>query len=294
MNFEKQMNTYINMVNDEINRVFSVPDNLQKHVYEAMRYSIAAGGKRIRPILTLAACDILGGDMAAALHFGIALECIHTYSLIHDDLPCMDDDDMRRGNPTCHKVFGEANALLAGDGLLTFAFEYLSEAKDIKPEIAIKLISSLSKAAGCDGMIGGQVVDLENEGKTNINEETLTYMHERKTGALISCAVSGGGICADATDEEMCALEKFAKGIGLAFQIQDDILDCIGTEEALGKPIGSDNEKDKTTYVKLLGIEAAKERAESLTNDSIAALEVFGSKAEFLISIARMLMGRKN
>ena len=290
--FKEKLKEYFDMISTELDKVFSVPDVRQKSVYDAMRYSIMAGGKRIRPVLTLAVCDMLGGDMDAALRFGIAIECIHTYSLIHDDLPCMDNDDLRRGKPTCHKVFGETNALLAGDGLLTFAFEYLSD-NNTEPEKTVKLISCLAKAAGCEGMIGGQVVDLESEGRNDINEEMLTYMHNRKTGALIKSAVVAGGMCADASSDEIKALEKFADGIGLVFQIMDDILDCVGDETKLGKPIGSDDENEKITYANLLGIDNARKKAEELNAESTEALRIFGDKAEFLIALAQFLIERE-
>lgn len=297
MNFEKQLNLYTGMANARLGEIFDAKDCLQKSVYDAMRYSILAGGKRIRPVLALAVCDMLGGNLDDALRFAVSIECIHTYSLIHDDLPCMDNDDMRRGMPTCHKKFGETTALLAGDGLLTFAFDYMADFaqyKTLSAETVLKAMLQIAKSAGCDGMIGGQVVDLENEGKPYVTEETLTYMHNRKTGALIRVSVLAGAIAAGANDEQIEALIQFADGIGLAFQVQDDILDCIGDAEVLGKPIGSDVENDKTTYVTLLGIDKATEKAQRLTVDAISALEIFGDKAEFLKNLAMWLMGRKS
>ncbi|MDO4744526.1 MAG: polyprenyl synthetase family protein [Clostridia bacterium] len=297
MNFEKQLNLYTGMANARLGEVFDAKDCLQKSVYDAMRYSILAGGKRIRPVLALAVCDMLGGNLDDALRFAVSIECIHTYSLIHDDLPCMDNDDLRRGMPTCHKKFGEANALLAGDGLLTFAFDYMADFaqyKTLSAETVLKAMLQIAKSAGCDGMIGGQVVDLENEGKPDVTEETLTYMHNRKTGALIRVSVLAGAIVAGANDKQIEALIQFADGIGLAFQIQDDILDFVGDIESLGKPVGSDMENEKTTYVTLLGIDKATEKAQRLTVDAISALEIFGDKAEFLKNLAMWLMGRKN
>jgi len=257
---------------------------------------VMAGGKRLRPVLSLAVCDMLGGYAEDALRFGVAIECIHTYSLIHDDLPCMDNDDLRRGMPTCHKKFGEANALLAGDGLLTGAFEYIADFsayKNAKPETVLRAIFELSKAAGCAGMIGGQVVDLECEGKKGVDEKTLNYLHQRKTGALIRVSALLGTLASDASENEIKAVTEFAEKLGLAFQIQDDILDCEGDESVLGKPIGSDEENKKTTYVTLLGIDAAREKTKDLTNNAICALEIFGGREEFLKELALNLMGRE-
>ena len=297
MSFEKQHSLYAEMINARLDEVFASKECMQKTVYDAMRYSVLAGGKRIRPVLTLAVCDMLGGSLEDALRFAVSLECIHTYSLIHDDLPCMDNDDMRRGMPTCHKKFGEANALLAGDGLLTFAFEYMtdfSEYKTLSPETVLRIALEIAKAAGCTGMVGGQVVDLESEGNPDMTEEVLTYIHNRKTGALIRAAVTVGAIAAGANEKEIKALTDFADGIGLAFQVQDDILDCMGEVEVLGKPIGSDAQNDKSTYVTLLGLEKATQKSEKLTADAVSALDMFGNKAEFLKNLAMWLMERKN
>ncbi len=297
MDFQKQFDIYRKMVNDEIDRLFYKRECLQKSVYDAMTYSITAGGKRIRPVLALAVGDMLCADLDDVLKIGVAIECIHTYSLIHDDLPCMDNDDLRRGRPTCHKQFNEETALLAGDGLLTMAFEIVSDLtsyKSLKADKVLKIVCEIAKAAGCEGMIGGQVVDLESEGKPDVKEETLTYMHNRKTGALIKVPVVSAAIATGATDEQIEALAKFADNIGLAFQVQDDILDCIGNEAVLGKPIGSDAENEKTTYVTLLGLNNARAKAEELTQNAISALECFGEKAKFLKEFANYLMGRNN
>ncbi len=295
MDFDKKIKYYQDITNKQLTEVFREKNCLQKSVYDAMNYSIQAGGKRIRPILALAVCDMLGGDINDAMRVAVSIECIHTYSLIHDDLPCMDNDDLRRGMATCHKKFGEATALLAGDGLLTFAFEYLADFKEYKscsPEAVLEIISEISKSAGCAGMIGGQVVDLESEEKTDITEEILTYMHKRKTGALIGSSVIAAAIAAGADEKQKKALTQFADALGLAFQIQDDILDCTGDEKTLGKPIGSDAENKKTTYVTLLGLEDAKKRAKELTQSAISALEPFGEKAEFLKELAVYLIER--
>lgn len=297
MDFQEKLKYYIDIVNTELNSIFCEKDCLQKVVYDAMAYSVKAGGKRLRPVLSLAACEMLDGCVADALRFGVAIEHIHTYSLIHDDLPCMDDDDLRRGMPTCHKKFGEANALLAGDGLLTGAFEYLadfSKYKKVTPEIVIRVIAEIAKAAGCDGMIGGQIVDMECEGKSNVSETTLNYLHRRKTGALICVSAVVGAMAADATKDELDVIISFAHKLGLAFQIQDDILDCTGDEKVLGKPIGSDAENQKTTYVTLLGLDEAKKKADILTKEAILLLEKFGEKADFMKKLALYLLDRNS
>lgn len=297
MNFKEQFNQYRNIVNDEINSIFCTQSCLQKEVYDAMTYSITAGGKRIRPVFTIATAEMLGADLDSAKRIGIAIECIHTYSLIHDDLPCMDNDDLRRGLPTCHKKFGEATALLAGDGLLTFAFELLTDVYSfnaIPTQNLLRINNLIAKAAGCAGMIGGQVVDLQNENKTSVSEETLTYMHSLKTGALIKASVLSGAFLANPTDSQIDALSRFADGIGLAFQVQDDILDCVGNTEVLGKPIGSDKENNKTTYVTLLGLDNARKKAEGFTKNAISALDEFGNDSCFLKEFAKFLLLREN
>ena len=297
MDFKTKLKMYSEMVNNRIEEIFTKQNCLQKTVYDAMSYSILAGGKRIRPVLALAVCDMLGGEVEDALRFAVAIECIHTYSLIHDDLPCMDNDDLRRGRPTCHKQFDEAMALLAGDGLLTFAFEYMTDLtsfKKVTPDKVLKITNEIAKGAGCDGMIGGQVVDLECEGRSDVDEKTLTYLHNRKTGALIRVSALAGAISADTDDAQIAAIIKYADCIGLAFQIQDDILDCTGDADVLGKPIGSDAENEKTTYVTLLGIDTAREKAKKLTDDAVNALKIFGGKAEFLKELALYLQKRNN
>ncbi len=297
MTFYDKNKYYVKLVNDRLAEIFAEKNCLQRSVYDAMSYSVLAGGKRIRPVICLAVCDMLDGEIQNALQFAVGIECIHTYSLIHDDLPCMDNDDLRRGRPTCHKKFDESTALLAGDGLLTYAFEYMTDFSafnDIDARDILKITNQISKGAGCNGMIGGQVVDLASEGKRDLNEETLTYMHNRKTGALIRISAFAGAVCGGASDEQINALLDYADNLGLAFQIQDDILDCVGDAKLLGKPIGSDAENEKTTYVTLLGLDGAKKRAKDLTNRAIDALKIFGDKAEFLISLASYLMDREN
>ncbi len=260
---------------------------------KAMAYSLRNGGKRIRPMLTLEFCRVCGGNPESAIPFALGVEMIHTYSLIHDDLPCMDDDDMRRGKPSSHKVFGEANALLAGDGLLTLAFETVLSAEDVSFEAKAKAGLELSKAAGCSGMIAGQVMDLANEGRA-VGIDDIRNTDRLKTGELIRVAALLGCIAADADEEKIKAAEKYCSNIGLAFQIVDDILDVTSDAETLGKPIGSDSENEKSTYVSLLGLEESACLADSLTAEAKAALDIFDGEGEFLSQLADKLLGRKN
>lgn len=255
----------------------------------AMAYSLLSGGKRIRPVLTLAACRLFGGQAEKALPFACGLEMIHTYSLIHDDLPCMDDDDFRRGKPTNHKVYGEATAVLAGDSLLTAAFGVLAQA-ELSPEQIVRGVACLSQAAGPAGMAGGQVLDLLGEGKTLTYDE-IVQIQNLKTGCMIEAAVRLGAIAAGSTPEEEEAVAEYARKIGLAFQIRDDVLDVLGDEAELGKPIGSDQENQKSTFVGLKGIEGCEALIEELTEGAIASLSSFPG-SEFLCELARMLAGR--
>lgn len=263
----------------------------ESEVCRAARYSLLGGGKRIRAILTLSVCDMLGGEMQAAAQFAAAVEMLHCYSLIHDDLPCMDNDDMRRGKPSSHIKFGEANALLAGDSLLTFAFQTAGEAKDIPADAVAKAVSLLARAAGCAGMIAGQVQDLENENKT-VSVDDLRSVDVLKTGELIRCACQLGCVAAGADDKKLEAARVYAENLGIAFQIVDDILDVTSDEATLGKPIGSDAENCKNTYVSLLGLEKAQKIATELTDKAIDALKVFADEAEFLISLSEKLLSR--
>lgn len=262
-------------------------------VDDAMAYSLLAGGKRIRPVLLMATAEALGVKGYNYLPVACGLEMIHTYSLIHDDLPCMDDDDYRRGRLTNHKVFGEAMAILAGDGLLTLAFEVMLEQKNVDPRVLIETVREMAMCAGNFGMVGGQGLDLENEGKS-ISAEELRKMHAGKTGALFIAAVRGGAHLAGANEEELLALTKFADLLGLAFQITDDILDVEGTTEDLGKPAGSDEKNHKSTYVSLYGLEAAKALAEKTVAEALECLEMFGENAEALREITRLMCSRKN
>ena len=260
-------------------------------VSEAMRYSLEGGGKRIRPCLTLEFCRVCGGDTEAALPFAAAVEMIHTYSLIHDDLPCMDDDDMRRGKPSCHIRYGYANALLAGDGLLTLAFETLTKAP-LPPARIVEAVCTLTSAAGHGGMILGQTMDLANENAA-ITLETLRQTDAHKTGALLRAACVLGCIAAGASDEQIHAAEAYAEAVGLAFQIVDDILDVTSDTATLGKPVGSDNAQHKNTYVTLFGLDGAREHVAACTADAVRAAEPFGAQGEGLRQLALALAERK-
>jgi geranylgeranyl diphosphate synthase type II len=257
-----------------------------------MRYSLLAGGKRLRPILCLAACELAGGDASQALPTAVALEMIHTMSLIHDDLPAMDDDDLRRGRPTNHKVYGEAVAILAGDALLTRAFEMVAlRSPDVPAERLLRVVGELSLVAGAPGLVGGQVVDLESEGK-EVDLETLEYIHLHKTGALLSACVITGAMIGGADDALIKALRIYARGIGLAFQIIDDILDITASSEVLGKTAGKDLIADKTTYPKLLGLEESRHRADALVNEAKQALQPWAEKAVPLLALADFITSR--
>ena len=260
---------------------------------DAMAYSLLAGGKRIRPILLMATAEALGVKGYNYLPVACGLEMIHTYSLIHDDMPCMDNDDYRRGRLTNHKVFGEAAAVLAGDGLLTLAFEVMLEQKNVDPAALIETVREMAMCAGSFGMVGGQGLDLENEGK-QISAEELRKMHEGKTGALFIAAIRGGAHLAGAGEKELLALTRFADLLGLAFQITDDILDVEGDAEAMGKPTGSDEKNHKSTYVSLYTLDGAKKLAEKTVEEALACLEMFGDNAEPLRQITKMMCNRKS
>jgi geranylgeranyl diphosphate synthase, type II len=262
-------------------------------IYEAMRYSLLAGGKRLRPILCLATCDLMGGTEAMAMPTACALEMIHTMSLIHDDLPAMDNDDFRRGKPTNHKVYGEDIAILAGDGLLAYAFEYVAtQTKNVAPENIIRVVASLGRTVGAAGLVGGQVLDLESEGKSDITAETLSFIHTHKTGALLEASVVCGAIIANANPEDVTRLSQYAQNIGLAFQIIDDILDITATDEQLGKTAGKDLQAQKATYPSLWGLEKSRLKAQKLVDNAIAQLATYGVKAEPLRAVANYIVTR--
>ncbi len=273
----------------------ALPVIYPEKIYEAMRYSLLAGGKRLRPILCLASCELAGGTTSMAMPTACALEMIHTMSLIHDDLPAMDNDDYRRGKLTNHKVYGEDIAILAGDALLTYAFELIAtKTENVPPQQVLQTIAYLGRAAGAGGLIGGQVVDVESEGKTDVSLETLNYIHAHKTGALLEACVVCGAILASASEADLQRMSRFAQNIGLAFQIIDDILDITATQEELGKTAGKDVQAGKVTYPSLWGIEESRRQASQLVADAKAQLAVFGSKALPLLAIADFITSRSN
>ncbi|MBD2056662.1 polyprenyl synthetase family protein [Oculatella sp. FACHB-28] len=262
-------------------------------IYEAMRYSLMAGGKRLRPILCLATCELLGGSAAMAMPTACALEMIHTMSLIHDDLPAMDNDDYRRGKLTNHKVYGEDVAILAGDGLLAYAFEFIAlQTQGVPAEQVLQVISRLGRAVGAAGLVGGQVVDLESEGKVDVALETLDFIHRHKTGALLEAAVVCGAVLAGGSEANVQRLSSYAQDIGLAFQIVDDVLDITATQEELGKSVGKDLQAQKVTYPSIWGIEESKRQAEQRIAHAKAQLEPFGESARPLMAIADYITAR--
>ena len=283
----RQMADDCTMVEDYLSRCFCYDGEPQQTLFEAMRYSLLAGGKRLRPILTLNFARACGGTAEQALPFAAALEMIHTYSLIHDDLPCMDNDDYRRGVPTCHKVYGEAAAVLAGDALLTAAFTRLGMAK-LPPERVALAVTMLGECAGELGMVGGQMLDLEGEDKV-LSEKEIGAIHVRKTGALIGAACTLGVIAAGGNEQQLDAAAQYAAGLGLAFQIRDDMLDVIGDMEKLGKKTGMDEHKN--TYARLLSLDECRHRIDQLTKHAVSALDAFEDTA-FLRELAQMLADR--
>lgn len=282
------------LIDSYLESYFSIPSE-PFVLHEAMRYSLFAGGKRIRPILTLASYEACGGNPKDIVPYATALELIHTYSLIHDDLPSMDNDDLRRGKPTNHKVFGEAMAILAGDALLTEAFLILSNnlhSSSLKPSNLIKIIREVSLASGVHGMVGGQALDIFSE-NIEPDKDTLDFIHLHKTAALITASVRMGAILANIKEKKLKALTEYGTGIGLAFQIIDDILDIEGNAEELGKTAGSDIKMKKMTYPALCGTEKSRQKAKDLISDAIDSLKIFSSEADQLRKIARYLLKRR-
>ena len=296
---ERCYDDYKKMIDEHLLDFLPNIDNTSISLYESMKYSLTAGGKRIRPVLLLAACDFAGGDVREALPYACAMEYIHTYSMIHDDLPAMDNDDLRRGVPTNHKVYGEALAILAGDGLLTSAFEamnkdlmlYLDDANQMAKRI--RAINAIAKGAGCRGMVAGQVSDIEGENNEYSNE-MLEYIHINKTGALIISAIKAGLYLGNPTKDMLSNLDIYSENLGLAYQIADDILDEIGDPKELGKAIGSDKKQHKNTYTSLNGLEAAFARLEHLTDDALEAIAPYYDNAEFFRDLALQLKTRRN
>ena len=265
---------------------------LDEKLRESMAYSLMAGGKRLRPILLMAAADAVGVDGTRFLPVACALEMIHTYSLIHDDLPAMDNDELRRGKPTNHVVYGEGTAILAGDALLTLAFTVILRQKDVSAEALLRVVDEISRAAGAEGMVGGQMLDLEAENR-QISIDELRRVHMGKTGALFRAALRSGAILAGAAEDQLEALTSYANHFGLAFQITDDILDVIGTAEEIGKPVGSDEKNHKSTYVSLTSLEDAQDLAHRTVQEAESDLYIFGERAAFLRELVGYLVNRK-
>ncbi|NP_001295715.1 geranylgeranyl pyrophosphate synthase, chloroplastic-like [Jatropha curcas] len=291
--FEEYMVLKANNVNEALDK--AVPLNHPLKIHAAMRYSLLAGGKRVRPILCIAACELVGGDEAAAMPSACAMEMIHTMSLIHDDLPCMDNDDLRRGKPTNHKMFGEETAILAGDAMLSLAFEHIARAtKNVSPERVVRVITELGSAVGSEGLVAGQIVDVCSEGK-EVNVKDLEYIHIHKTAKLLEAAVVCGAIAGGADDESIERVRKYARCIGLLFQVIDDILDVTKSSEELGKTAGKDLVSDKATYPKLLGIDEARKLAAKLVDEANQELAYFDSaKAAPLYHFANYIASRQN
>lgn len=297
MGIENELLKYGDIIDKLLDETLPKDNGFQGKVFESMRYSIFAGGKRLRPFLLLKTCEIISGDYNKSVPFALAVEMIHTYSLIHDDLPSMDNDDYRRGKLTNHKIYGDAIAILAGDGLLNFAYETITDSLlDDKENYLNKVMAlkELSTAAGINGMIGGQVVDILSEDK-NIDKNTLDYIHNNKTSALIEASIIAGAYIGGANSIEINALREYGKAIGLGFQIRDDILDKVGNSEKLGKNIGSDEENNKATYISLYGLENSIKKTEELCNIAINSLDKLENKdVSTLKELAKFLVYREN
>lgn len=289
--FQEKYAAYMAGVETMLERFLPIPQAEHARVVEAMRYSVLGAGKRVRGILTIEFCKACGGTQREALPLACAVELVHAYSLVHDDLPCMDNDELRRGKPSCWKAYGETLALLAGDGLLTKAFEAAASGS-LPPARVQQALLLLARASGEHGMLGGQVIDLAGEGK-QVTEERLLHMYSMKTGALLRASAVLGCIAAGAPEEKMAAADEYAKKIGLAFQIVDDILDVTGAQAVLGKPIGSDEVSQKTTFVTLHGVEEAKKKVLELTEQARAQLRLFDWEDEFLYEMTEMLAVRE-
>ncbi|HBW35171.1 MAG: geranyl transferase [Peptococcaceae bacterium BRH_c23] len=287
--FKETFQRYLSMIEQTLAQLPWEKDVLNQSMY----YSLIGGGKRIRPVLALASAEAVGSNPESIVPAAIALELIHTYSLIHDDLPAMDNDDYRRGRLSNHKVFGEANAILAGDALLTYAFELLANPKLGQPERQLRVIREVALAAGKVGMVGGQVADVAAEGKSLTLLE-IEEIHKAKTGALLTASARLGGILAGGTEDQLKALTSYAQALGLAFQIKDDILDVVGDSDTLGKPAGSDLRQNKATYVSLLGLEGAEYQLHAQIKEALSALQPFGEAASFLKELAYYIEQRKH
>ena len=294
MEFKQALKERANQVESLLKQYMPKEEGYQKTIIEAMNYSLSAGGKRLRPILAIEACSIVGGNIEDVIPFAVAIEMIHTYSLIHDDLPALDNDDLRRGKKTNHIVFGEDMAILAGDALLNYAFEVMlsnSIDKD-NPNKYLKAINEIAKTSGIYGMIGGQVVDIQSENK-QISKERLDYIHNNKTAAIIIGCMRAGAIIGNATEEQLENITKYAKNIGLSFQIVDDILDVVGDESKLGKKVGSDIENNKSTYPSLLGLEKSKHIAHELIQEAKENINSINKDINFLNDLADYIIDRE-
>ena len=293
MAFKEELKTKSAYVEELLNKYMPKEEGYQETIFKAMNYSLSAGGKRLRPILTLEATKIVGGDEKQAIPFSIAIEMIHTYSLIHDDLPALDNDDLRRGKLTNHKVFGDAMATLAGDALLNYAFEImLKESIDTQyPNLKLKAIYEIARGAGIYGMIGGQVVDVESENKS-IEKEKLDFIHRNKTAAMIVGCMRAGATVGEATEEDLENITKYAQNIGLAFQIVDDILDIVGDEKVLGKHVGSDIENHKSTYPALIGLDESRKVAKNLIEEAKDSISKVSGDSSFLKDLADYIISR--
>ncbi|SFW22702.1 geranylgeranyl diphosphate synthase, type II [Selenomonas ruminantium] len=291
MEFKKIWQERSALVEAQLVKELNEANPLDKTLCESMKYSLMAGGKRLRPILVMAAADAVGAKGTDYLTTGCAMEMIHTYSLIHDDLPAMDDDDYRRGKLTNHKVYGAGMATLAGDALLTLAFEVMLRQQGVSSDTLVRVVREISTAAGPDGMVGGQALDMESEDK-QISMETMKNIHLGKTGALFRAAIRSGAILGSASEEALAALTVYADNFGLAFQITDDILDVIGDESVIGKPVGSDEKNHKSTYVTLTSLEEAQKLAQDAVDTAIDALKIFGGEADFLRELVAYLVKR--
>lgn len=286
-----QWNERIKLIEAALLKELGAETALVPRLAESMEYSLMAGGKRLRPILVMAAADAVGARGTDFVQAACGIEMIHTYSLIHDDLPAMDNDDYRRGKLTNHKVFGEALAILAGDALLTQAFEVILRQQGVPAQVLLEVLREMSIAAGPNGMVGGQVIDMLSEGK-RISMEELRKMHMGKTGALFRAAIRSGAILGGASEAQLAALTTYADCFGLAFQITDDILDVVGDEAVIGKPVGSDERNEKSTYVTLTSLDEAKKLAANTVQQALEALEIFGDEAKFLRELVKMLLER--
>jgi geranylgeranyl diphosphate synthase type II len=293
--YQFDLSTYLALRSAQVEAALdcSMPLVYPEKIYEAMRYSLLAKGKRLRPILCLASCELCGGTVEMAMPTACALEMIHTMSLIHDDLPAMDNDDYRRGRLTNHKVYGEDIAILAGDGLLAYAFELIAtQTPKVPAERVLKVIACLGHAVAATGLVGGQVVDLESEGLQNLSLETLNFIHSHKTGAVLETSVLSGALLTGAKDNVLQRLSLYARNIGLAFQIVDDVLDVTATSEQLGKTAGKDLKAQKVTYPSLWGVEESMKQAEKLVEEAKAELVTFGERAIALMAIADFITAR--